>query len=201
MKYSAFALAAVAAAGAAAGNPNWVPLNSTQSKVMQGQIPAAQQPQAPTPVAAVPQSTPSDPRSRSQTNQAGRLLPAGTMVSLSPLQEISSQHMREGDRFSFLVVQDVIDNGVVVIPRGSNATGVVTAQTGRAIGGKSGKFDISFESVVANGVRFPLTGMAREEGKGNTVGALLGIIFISGRSATLLPGQVVTAFTSMNTAY
>jgi hypothetical protein len=109
--------------------------------------------------------------------------------------------MREGQRFPFVVVEDVVENGVVVIPRGSNATGVVMAKTGRAVGGKSGKFDISFESVTANGVRFPLTGMSRHEGKGNTMGALLGIIFISGRSANLLPGQVVTAFTSDRTAY
>ena len=183
MQFTSLLVAAVAAA-----QVHWVPLNSQQAKQQQGQV------VAPAPAAPVMPS-------RSQANLGARLLRAGTLVSLSPLQEISSKHMRAGDRFSFLVVQDVVDDGVVVIPRGSNATGVVTAQTGRAIGGKSGKFDISFESVVANGVRFPLTGMAREEGKGNTVGALLGIIFISGRSATLLPGQVVTAFTSTNTPY
>ena len=109
--------------------------------------------------------------------------------------------MREGQRFPFVVVEDVVENGVVVIPRGSNASGVVTAQTGRAIGGKSGKFDISFENVAANGVNFPLTGLSRQEGKGNTMGALFGLIFISGRSASLLPGQVVKAFTSQRTAY
>ena len=130
-----------------------------------------------------------------------RFLPAGTLVSLSPLQEISSKHMFEGQRFEFMVVEDVNENGTVVIPRGSRATGVVTAQTGRAIGGKSGKFDISFESVWANNIRFPLTGVTRREGNGNTMGALFGLIFISGRSATLLPGQVVTAMTSAQTAY
>ena len=160
----------------------WVPLNSQQAKEQQGQSVA--------PVAAQPAQA-----------QPTRFLPAGTLVSLSPLQEISSKHMREGQRFDFMVVEDVAEGGVVVIPRGSKATGVVTAQTGRAIGGKSGKFDISFESVVANNVRFPLTGVTRREGNGNTMGALFGLIFISGRSATLLPGQVVTAMTSTQTAY
>jgi hypothetical protein len=185
MRYSAFALAAVAAAGVASAQAKWVPLD--QSK----------QQQPPAPVERTRPPTPLEIASR----PAGRFLPAGTMVSLSPLQEISSKHMREGQRFPFVVVEDVVENGVVVIPRGSNATGFVTAQTGRAIGGKSGKFDISFEDVVGNGVRFPLTGMSRQEGKGNTMGALFGLIFISGRSATLLPGQVVTAFTSAPTGY
>jgi hypothetical protein len=188
MKSVAFACAALAAAGAtvAHGAPKWIPLNSQEAKESQGHIAApVEQPRA----------------NGSQVRPANRFLPAGTLVRLSPLQEISSKHMREGQRFPFVVVEDVVEDGVTVIPRGSSATGVVTAQTGRAVGGKSGKFDISFESVTANGVRFALTGMSRKEGKGNTMGALFGLIFISGRSATLLPGEVVTAFTSAQTAF
>jgi hypothetical protein len=174
-------------AAAAAAQVHWIPLNSQRAKQEQGQI------AAPAPASVQPEAA--------QAPRAVRFLPAGTLVSLSPLQEINSKRMREGQRFDFMVVEDVAENGVVVIPRGSRATGVITAQTGRAIGGKSGKFDISFESVVANNVRFPLTGITRREGNGNTVGALFGLIFISGRSATLLPGQVVTAMTSDRTAY
>jgi hypothetical protein len=131
----------------------------------------------------------------------GRYLPAGTQISLASVQELSSKHIKEGEHYQFQVVNDVIDNGVVVIPRGSMASGVVSMQTGRAIGGKSGKFDITFESVTANGVTFPLSGVHRQEGKGNTVGALLGSILISGRSAVMLPGQVVTAMIKERTAY
>jgi hypothetical protein len=186
MPYSTIALAALAAAAAPHdGGVKWVPLNSQQAKQAQGRV-----------VAPAPTATPAPIQS-----SVARFLPAGTLVSLSPLQEISSKHMHEGQRFEFIVVNDVVESGVVVIPRGSKAIGIVTNQTGRAIGGKSGKFDISFESVVANNVRFPLTGVSRREGNGNTVGALFGLIFISGRSATLLPGQVVTAMTSAQTDY
>ena len=111
------------------------------------------------------------------------------------------KHIKEGDRFQFQVVNDVVENGLVVIPRGSIATGIVSMQTGRAIGGKSGKFDITFENVVANGRSFPLGGVHRQEGKGNTVGALLGSILISGRSAVMLQGQIVTATVKEQTAY
>lgn len=135
------------------------------------------------------------------TTSTGHFLAAGTQIRLAALQELSSKHIKEGERYQFQVVDDVTDNGVVVIPRGSMATGVVSMQTGRAIGGKSGKFDITFESVTANGVTFPLSGVHRQEGKGNTVGALLGSILISGRSAVMLPGQVVTAMIKDRTAY
>jgi len=55
--------------------------------------------------------------------------------------------------------------------------------------------------VTANGVTFPLMGTHRQEGKGNTVGALLGSIWISGTSAVMLPGQIVTAMIKEQTAY
>lgn len=136
-----------------------------------------------------------------QTVAAARVLPAGTLLSLTPLEELTSKHMKEGQRFQFQVVSDVSNNGSIVIPRGSIATGVVTMQTGRAVGGKSGKFDITFESVTANGITFPLSGVHRAEGKGNTLGALFGSLIISGHSAVMLPGEVVTAFTKAPTNY
>lgn len=141
------------------------------------------------------------PAMQPQMNRVGRVLPAGTMISLTPLEEISSKHMKEGQRFQFLVVSDVSDNGMVVIPRGSPAVAVITMQTGRAVGGKSGKFDLTFESVTANGVTFPLSGVHRQEGKGNTLGALFGSLIISGHSAVMLPGEVASAFVKQPTAY
>lgn len=191
MKYSMFALAALAAAGMASAqaNPKWVPLNGSHPT----------QPQAPAP--AVAAQVQYAPAVAPQTNQAVRFLPAGTIVSLTPLEQLTSKHMREGERHQFIVVNDVMDNGVVVIPRGSPATAVVTMQTGRAVGGKSGKFDVTFENVTANGVNFRLSGVHRQEGKGNTLGALLGSIIISGHSAVMLPGEIVTAFVKERTAY
>ena len=121
--------------------------------------------------------------------------------SLAAINELSSKHIKLGEHYQFTVVSDVVDNGVVVIPRGAVADGEVTMKTGRAIGGKSGKFDITFRKVDANGSSFPLMGTHHQEGKGNTVGALLGSIWISGTSAVMLPGQVVTAMIKDRTAY
>ena len=178
---------------------------------------AAAQAAAPAPAAApaaVPAEAAQAAPAAALTPSQARFIAAGTQVSLAATQELSSKHVKEGEHYQFTVVSDVTDNGTVVIPRGSiatavaergapsrSATGTITMQTGRAIGGKSGKFDVTFEKVEANGVTFPLMGTHRQEGKGNTVGALLGSILISGRSAVMLPGQVVTAMVKEKTAY
>lgn len=130
-----------------------------------------------------------------------RTLPAGTIVSVAPLTEITSKRVEVGETYQFQVVNDVVENGETVIPRGATATGVIKWKTGRAIGGKSGKFEIEFSSVAVNGRTIALTGIHRQEGRGNTVGALLGSMFISGRSAVMLPGQMVNALTKEPTPY
>lgn len=131
----------------------------------------------------------------------GKMMPANTLLSITPLQEITSKRVEVGQQFNFVTVGDVVENGSVVIPRGSPVIGEISWKTGRAIGGKSGKFEIEFKSVTVNGKGFPLTGKHRQEGRGNTVGALLGSILISGRSAVMEQGQLVNAFTAAPVPY
>lgn len=145
--------------------------------------------------------TPPAPATPVVPPQEKRWLPAGTLLNLTPMQEISSKHIEAGQRYKFQVVNDVVEDGIVVIRRGSTATGIITWKTGRAIGGKSGKFDVEFESVSVGGRQIQLMGTHRQEGRGNTVGALLGSIVISGRSAVMLPGQLVNAVTEEPAPY
>jgi hypothetical protein len=125
-----------------------------------------------------------------------RVLPTSTPIKLNALEEVSSKTVEVGNRVRFSVAEDVVEGGVVAIPRGSSAMGTVSWKTGRAIGGKSGKFEVTFDDVTVNGQRVKLMGKHRQEGKGNTVGALFGSILISGRSAVMLPGQTVNALTA-----
>lgn len=129
------------------------------------------------------------------------LLPAGTMLVVTPAQEISSKKVEEGQQVLFRVVNDVVEGNKVVIRRGSSVTGTITWKTGRAIGGKSGKFEVTFDSVSVNGRKIALTGLHRQEGRGNSVGALLGSMVISGRSAAMLPGDLVNVFTGQDFVY
>lgn len=133
--------------------------------------------------------------------EATRMMPENTLVQLTPQQQISSKHIEEGQQVVFVTVGDVVEGDTVVIPRGSPVTATVTWKTGRAIGGKSGKFDVRFDSIRVRGKSYPMSGIWRQEGRGNTVGALLGAIVITGRSATMLPGQLVNGFTAAPIAY
>jgi hypothetical protein len=65
--------------------------------------------------------------------------------------------------------------------------------TGKAVGGKSAKFELTFNTVSVHGRDYALTGKHRQEGKGNTVAALLGSMIISGHSAIMTTGQVINA--------
>lgn len=95
-----------------------------------------------------------------------------------------------------LVVNDISDGGVVVIPRGSQVVASVTWKTGKAVGGKSGKFEVTFEKVNVRGRDYAMRGVHRQEGKGNTVAAVFATWLVSGRSAVMQPGQFVNAFTA-----
>jgi hypothetical protein len=149
-------------------------------------------------VAAANTAGPGPVRTVNQAGQwmQGKLMPANTMLTVTPMQDISSKHIEVGQTYRFVTVGDVVENGATVIPRGSPVAGVITYKTGRAIGGKSGKFDVEFRTVLVNGKEVPLTGKHHQEGRGNTVGALLGSILISGRSAVMIQGQQATAFTA-----
>ena len=130
-----------------------------------------------------------------------RALPAATLLTVAPLEEISSKRIKEGQKVHFVTVGDVVDNGFVVIPRGSAVEGTISWKTGRAVGGKSGKFDVTFDTVSVRGQSYRLRGSHRQEGKGNTVAAVFASLVVSGRSAVMLPGQQVNAFTAEQIPY
>lgn len=123
-------------------------------------------------------------------------LPVNTLVQVTPAEEITSKEMKEGTKREFLVVNDVEYQGVVMIPRGSPVEAMVTWRTGKGIVGKSAKFELSFDWVRVNQANYKLRGQHRQEGRGNTAGALLGAAIITGKSATMVPGQIVNVFTA-----
>ena len=130
-----------------------------------------------------------------QASASGPSLPANTVVPLIAVEEISSINMKVGDTHQVQVASDVVEGGKVVIPRGAPVASVVTWRTGKGIGGKSAKFEMSFSTVSVGGKPYKLKGKVRQEGRGNTVGALLGSMVITGKSAIITPGQTMTAIT------
>ena len=130
-----------------------------------------------------------------------RALPASTLISVTPVEEITSKKVEMGQKVAFTVVNDVLDAGVVVIPRGALVEATISWKTGKAVGGKSGKFEVNFDKVTVRGADYRLRGTHRQEGKGNTVAAVFATWLVSGRSAVMLPGQFVNAFTAEPIGY
>lgn len=124
------------------------------------------------------------------------MLPSDTIIVVTPSEDITSKKMKEGTTRRFQIAEDVKQDGVVVIPRGSPVVALVTWRTGKGIGGKSAKFEVTFQSVTVGGKEWALKGKHRQEGRGNTAAALLGSMIITGRSATMGPGQLVNVFTA-----
>ena len=124
------------------------------------------------------------------------ILPINTLVVVTPTEEITSKEMKVGQVHNFMVVNDVVEEGAVIIRRGSPVKATVSWRTGKGIVGKSAKFELTFDSVRAGGHDWRLRGSVRQEGRGNTVGALLGSAIITGRSAVMAPGQLINVFTA-----
>ena len=131
-------------------------------------------------------------------------LPENTevVVAMNDTLTTKGQAYHEGDTFGLTVEYNVFLDGVVVIPKGARATGRITWLTSKGAFGKSGKMDIDVESVDVNGRRIPLEGHFRQEGEGNTVATVGGVVavgvlagFITGKSAIIPRGRELTVHT------
>lgn len=137
------------------------------------------------------------------------VLPANTEVLLSMNQDITTKGKTwdEGDTFDLTVVHDVTFGGYVVIPKGTRGVGKITWLTSKGAFGKSGKMDISLEYLDVGGRRIPVSGTYRQEGEGNTVATIGGVIlagvfagFITGKSGRIPQGRELMAHTKEDLA-
>lgn len=128
---------------------------------------------------------------------------AGLSIPLALTAELSSSRNREGETFALTVTQDVVSDGIVVIPRGTRGVGEITLRSGRGMFGKSGKMELSFRYLDMDGVRVPLDGTHFQAGEGNTAGTIgavlavgvVGGMVVTGRSANMPEGREFTART------
>ena len=99
-----------------------------------------------------------------------------TPVTLRTKQDLSSATVKVGDRVSFLVVKDVRVADLIVIPRGGDAWGLVTAVQPKRRKGRPGSLDIAIRSVqLLSGENAPLRAEQHSEGKSRDVGTLADI--------------------------
>lgn len=131
-------------------------------------------------------------------------LPANTVVTLSVNDTVTTKGNRwkQGDSFDMTVTQNVRLGQYVVIPRGARGSARITWLTDKGAFGKSGKFEFDIEYVEVGDRRIPLSGHFRQEGEGNTVATVAGVVavgvlagFVTGKSGTVPAGRELTART------
>ncbi|SEB70660.1 PEGA domain-containing protein [Terriglobus roseus] len=171
--------------------------------------PIATTPQAATTAQAVTTAPPEVPRAA-----VPNTLMDGTSVSLRIAETISSADAHVGQMVPFEVTEDVIVQGITVIPKGSPAIANVTAAESKKRMGRGGKLDVVIDSVrLADGSKVQLSATKNTSGGGH-VGAMTGamvatsivffpaaplFLFMHGKDITIPKGTPITAFVKGDT--
>jgi hypothetical protein len=133
----------------------------------------------------------------------------GTAVKLRLAETISSSSAKTGQQIPFEVTEDVIVQGVTVLPKGAQALATVTDASTKKSMGRGGKLDVNVDSArLADGEKVQLRAVQDNKGGGHT-GAMTGamvataivffpaaplFLFIHGKDITIPKGTEVTAF-------
>lgn len=141
------------------------------------------------------------------------LLEDGTPVHLVLSQNLSSADAVTGQTVEFEVVDDVVVNGLVVIPHGSMAWATVTDAEHKKRMGRAGKLDLNIDKVrLADGERALLRAVKETKGGGHQgamVGAMVAtslvvwpaaplFLMMHGKDVTLPKGTNISAFIQGN---
>lgn len=133
-------------------------------------------------------------------------IPADTAFEIKLMQQASSKKCKEGDSIDFEVAENLIINGVIVIPQGEKVRAIVSKSRKAGGLGRKGKLEIDIQSVkTLNGISVPLSNDI--EGKGKTdAGAaavfaavsVVGGLFMKGKNVVLNEGALFTVKVSKN---
>jgi hypothetical protein len=104
------------------------------------------------------------------------VLEDGTPIKLVLSQNVSSSDATVGQTVSFEVVEEVLVEGIVVVPKGSTAWATITAAEHKKTMGRGGKLDMNIDKVrLADGSKTLLAATKNAKGGGYT-GAMTGAI-------------------------
>jgi hypothetical protein len=137
------------------------------------------------------------------------VLEDGTLIKLVLSETISSADATVGQTVPFEVVEEVLVDGVVVVPKGGTAWATVTAAQPKRRMGRGGKLDLNIDKVrLVDGSKTLLSAVKNTKG-GSHTGAMTGAIvatslivwpaapfflFMHGKDITIPKGTAITAF-------
>ena len=133
-------------------------------------------------------------------------IPSGAMLRVRAIHTLSSSRSQIGSAFDGTVINDVVANGFVAIPRGAAVQGrVIDSKSSGALGGR-GELSIQLTQVTLGGKVFPIaTDVWSRNGADKTtetvnktlgvgaIGAVIGAIAGGGRGAAIGGGVGVAA--------
>ena len=127
-------------------------------------------------------------------------LQSGAAIHFRSLNGLSSKINEPDDLFELEVVDDVLVNGEIVIPRGSPAVGRVDEVRRKGPFGQRGRLLASLVSLRVNGLVIPMSGPLHAAGDANYGGAA-GVAlpagwFVTGTSAYLPAGTMMLGVTT-----
>ena len=158
-----------------------------------GQAPVNPVPVAPAPIIAI-----------QPISNGNAVLRTGTPIVLKLNEELTTKDkkLKMNQHFQMEVSEDVVVDGVVVIPAGTPAVGEITEVRNKGMWGKSGRFAGQVLYLTVNGRQIRLNGVFDSKGTAGGVGAVAASVivlpiagfFISGTNAKLPIGTPMKAF-------
>jgi hypothetical protein len=197
LKFAALPLMAMMSANACA--QDLVATDQTVApveKVQASQIDQATLAEAADKVGAMQEADAAVAPSVDKATQGGALsLPMGTTVMVMTNSELNTKDNKLGDFFDVTVLNDVVDQGVIVIPKGTIGYGEVTTSIRRGGFGKAGIVGVSLRYLELNGKNKNGTTAATWF----AVGVFSG--FIKGQAGVIPKGRELKARTGEEIAY
>lgn len=121
------------------------------------------------------------------------MLPSSTPMHLKFSKTISSETAHVGDVVDLVVAEDVVFDGLCVIPSGASAEGVVTEAEPRKRGRKDGKLSLNVKSVhLADNEKAPARSFEVSAGSNSAGGSILPLT--RGKEAVFTQGTEITAY-------
>ena len=150
-----------------------------QNQGSQSAPPIYRQPYRGSPNAGYAQQQPGQPMYGAQEGGKPVTIPAGALVRMRLVEGLTARRIKAGTIFDGTVLNDVIADGEVAIPRGAAVQGtIVVSNPSGAVGGK-GQLALQLTSVSLSGRNYPIvsdtwTHYGRDK-TGQTVGSAIGL--------------------------
>ena len=132
-----------------------------------------------------------------------RIIRGGAQIRVRFLNELTTEDRASsvGDRVRLEVAEDVVSDGVTIIPRGTPVTGEITAVRNKGMWGRSGKIEGRILSMTLNGRTVRMSGAFDDKGVTGTAGVVAAVVlvpvvgfFVTGTSARIPAGSEISAY-------